>query len=372
MKFGLFYQIQVPKPWDEETEAKRFWEALDQIAFAEEMGYDSVWFSEHHFRPEWSHNSAPDLTLAAVSQRTSRIRMGIGVVLAPIHHPLHTAARMATLDILSRGRVDVGLGRTGYPYQLTPYGSDLEDTRGMWEEFAEVLPKAWTQDVTSHEGEYFKIPPRQVLPKPIQKPHPPLWSACGSDETTRLAGEMGLGALVGSEGGPEKVGNLLELYQQTIKSAKPSARMVNNQNALMTAGFCHEDPKVIETRGVELVGWYLEQQRERARLVWKGVDQSTVPPDYRGYYERDMRLAAGPHLGEATPQEVVKEGTSFLVGTPEDCIKFVESYEAMGVEQVFSLNAIGPESHEETMNTLRTFGQHVIPYFKDKEKASSK
>lgn len=368
MKFGLFYQIQVPKPWDDESTAKRIWEALDQIVYAEEMGYESVWFSEHHFRPVWSHNSAPDLTLAAVTQRTSRIRMGIGVVLAPIHHPLHAAARMATLDILSRGRVDVGLGRTGYPYQLTPYGSDLEDTRGMWEEFAEVLPMAWTQEVTSYDGQYFKIPPREVLPKPLQKPHPPLWSACGSDETVRLAAEMGLGALVGSEGGPEKVGNLLDLYRKTVKSATPKG-MINNQNALMTAGFCHEDPKVVETRGVELVNWYLEQQRERARLVWKGVDPATVPPDYQGYYEKDMRLAAGPHPGEKTAQEVVNQGTSFLVGTPEDCIKFVEEYEAMGVEQVFSLNAIGPESHEETMNTLKMFGEHVIPYFKAKEKA---
>ena len=111
-----------------------------------QQGFESVWFSEHHFRPVWSHNSAPDLTLAAVSQRTSRIRLGIGVVLAPIHHPLHVAARMATLDILSHGRVDVGLGRTGYPYQLTPYGSDLHDTRGMWQEFADVLPRIWTQE----------------------------------------------------------------------------------------------------------------------------------------------------------------------------------------------------------------------------------
>ena len=370
MKFGLFYQIQVPKPWDDESTAKRIWEALDQIVYAEEMGYESVWFSEHHFRPVWSHNSAPDLTLAAVTQRTSRIRMGIGVVLAPIHHPLHTAARMATLDILSKGRVDVGLGRTGYPYQLTPYGSDLEDTRVMWEEFAEVLPKAWTQEVTSHDGQYFKIPPREVLPKPLQKPHPPLWSACGSDETVRLAAEMGLGALVGSEGGPEKVGNLLDLYRKTVKSATPTG-MVNDQNALMTAGFCHEDPKVVETRGVELVHWYMEQQRERARLVWKGVDPATVPPDYQGYYEKDMQLAAGPHPGDKTAQEVVKQGTSFLVGTPEDCIRFVEEYEAMGVEQVFSLNAIGPESHEETMNTLKMFGEHVIPYFKAKDKAQA-
>jgi hypothetical protein len=107
MRIGLFYQIQVPKPWTAESEAQRIYEALEQSPFAEEQGFDSVWFSEHHFRPVWSHNSAPDLTLAAGSQRTSRIRLGIGVVLAPIHHPLHVAQRMATLDILSRGRVDV-------------------------------------------------------------------------------------------------------------------------------------------------------------------------------------------------------------------------------------------------------------------------
>ena len=297
MKFGLFYQIQVPKPWGEESEARRIWEALEQIAYAEEMGYDSVWFSEHHFRPEWSHNSAPDLTLAAVSQRTSRIRLGIGVVLAPIHHPLHTAARMATLDILSHGRVDVGIGRTGYPYQLTPYGTDLQDTRGMWEEFAQVLPKIWTEETVSHEGRYYHIPPREVLPKP----YPPLWSACASEETTRLAAEMGLGALVGSEGGPDKVASTLELYEKTAKSAQPSGVHINNHNALMSAGFCHESSKVVEQRGTELVSWYLDQQRARARLVWRGVDPASVPPDYQGYYDRDQRLAAGPHPGDPTP-----------------------------------------------------------------------
>src|SRR5918911_772841 len=118
MRIGLFYQIQVPKPWTASSESQRIYEALEQIPFAEEQGFESVWFSEHHFRPVWSHNSAPDLTLAAVSQRTSRIRLGVGLVLAPIHHPLHIAQRMATIDILSRGRVDVGIGRTGYPYQL--------------------------------------------------------------------------------------------------------------------------------------------------------------------------------------------------------------------------------------------------------------
>ena len=138
----------------------------------------------------------------------------------------------------------------------------------------------------------------------------------------------------------------------------------------MTAGFCHEDPKVAVERGTELVSWYLDQQRERARLVWRGVDPATVPTDYQGYYERDMRLAAGPHEGDPTPEEVVKRGANFCVGTPDDCIRFVENYEAMGIEQIFCLSAIGPASHEETMNTLRMFGKHIIPYFKAKEKAA--
>ena len=281
MRIGLFYQIQVPKPWTPSSESQRIYEALEQIPYAEQMGFASVWFSEHHFRPVWSHNSAPDLTLAAVSQRTSRIRLGIGVVLAPIHHPLHVAARMATLDILSHGRVDVGLGRTGYPYQLTPYGTDLRDTRGMWQEFADVLPRIWTQEEISYHGTYYQIPRREVLPKPLQHPHPPLWSACGSDETARLTGSLGMGGLFGSEGGPDRVQQLMVLYQDALRIAPGNGVGLRRRTALMTAGYCHEDPQVVAQRGTQLVGWYIEQQRERARLVWRDYDPSTVPPDYQ-------------------------------------------------------------------------------------------
>jgi alkanesulfonate monooxygenase SsuD/methylene tetrahydromethanopterin reductase-like flavin-dependent oxidoreductase (luciferase family) len=361
VRIGLFYQIQVPKPWTASSESERIYEALEQIPYAEQQGFASVWFSEHHFRPVWSHNSAPDLTLAAVSQRTSRIRLGIGVVLAPIHHPLHVAVRMATLDILSHGRVDVGLGRTGYPYQLTPFGSDLADTRGMWLEFADVLPRIWTQETVSYDGKYFRIPTREVLPKPVQRPHPPLWSACGSDETARLTGGLGMGGLFGSEGGPDRVQQLMAIYQDALPAG--AAR----RTALMTAGFCHEDPAVVAERGTELVGWYIEQQRERARLVWRDYDPSTVPADYQSYYARDQRLASGPHPGEPTPAEVREQGTSFCVGTPEDCIRFLELYEALGIEEVFLLCAIGPAQHQEVLNTIRLFGEHVIPYFQAKE-----
>jgi alkanesulfonate monooxygenase SsuD/methylene tetrahydromethanopterin reductase-like flavin-dependent oxidoreductase (luciferase family) len=368
MRFGLFYQIQVPKPWTPQSESQRIHEALEQIPFAEQHGFESVWFSEHHFRPVWSHNSAPDLTLAAVSQRTSKIRLGIGVVLAPIHHPLHVAARMATLDILSRGRVDVGLGRTGYPYQLTPYGSDLRDTRGMWQEFAELLPRIWTEEVISHRGVYFRIPPREVLPKPVQDPHPPLWSACGSDETARLSGAFGMGGLFSGEGGPQRVEQLIALYRQSLGTVpgKPVRHA-----ALMTAGYCHEDPKVAARRGTELIDWYMEQQRERARLVWRDYDPATVPPDYQGYYARDQRLASGPHPGEPSPAEVREECQKFCVGTPADCIRFLELYETLGIEEVILLCAVGPATHDEVLHTIRLFGEAVIPHFAARQPAAA-
>ena len=292
MRIGLFYQIQVPKPWTPASESQRIYEALEQIPYAEEQGFESVWFSEHHFRPVWSHNSAPDLTLAAVSQRTSTIRLGVGVVLAPIHHPLHIAQRMATLDVLSHGRVDVGIGRTGYPYQLTPYGTDLRDTRGMWQEFADVLPRIWTQEEIAYHGTYYQIPRREVLPKPVQRPHPPLWSACGSDETARLPGNLGMGGLFGSEGGPDRVDQLMALYRDALRTSPSNRIGPAPRAALMTAGYCHEDRQVVARRGTELVGWYIEQQRERARLVWRDYDPATVPPDYQGYYARDQRWPA--------------------------------------------------------------------------------
>ena len=362
MRIGLFYQIQVPKPWTAESESQRIYEALEQIPYAEQQGFESVWFSEHHFRPVWSHNSAPDLTLAAVSQRTSRIRLGVGVALAPIHHPLHIAQRMATLDILSHGRVDVGLGRTGYPYQLTPYGTDLRDTRGIWQEFADVLPRIWTQEEIAYDGTYYQIPRREVLPKPVQRPYPPLWSACGSDETAHLTGNLGMGGLFGSEGGPERVQQLMEIYQNALRTTRSDGGPAPRA-ALMTAGYCHEDSRVVARRGTELVGWYIEQQRERARLVWRDYDPTTVPPDYQGYYARDQRLASGPHPGESTPQEVREQGTKFCVGTPEDCIRFLELYEALGIEEAILLCAVGPATHEEVLHTIRLFGEQVIPHF---------
>ena len=115
MKFGMFYELQMPRPWTDTAEYDTLWDAVRQVQYAEEMGFERVWLVEHHFLTEFAHSSAPEVMLAVMAQHTKKMRLGFGVVLAPVHHPLHVAARASTLDILSDGRVDVGVGRTKGP-----------------------------------------------------------------------------------------------------------------------------------------------------------------------------------------------------------------------------------------------------------------
>ena len=151
MQIGMFYQIQVPKPWTTHTESDRYWEMLEQVSFAKEMGLESAWLADHHFRTEWSHSSAPDVTLGAISQRTSRMRLGIAVVVPPVQHPLQIAARVATLDIPSKGRADLGVGRSGYSYQMAAFGADLKDATGMVDEALEIIPLFQAGPITHQE-----------------------------------------------------------------------------------------------------------------------------------------------------------------------------------------------------------------------------
>ena len=156
MQIGMFYQIQVPKPWTPTSDFDRYWEMMDQVVLAEELGFGSVWLADHQFRTEWSHSSAPDVTLSAISQRTSGIRLGIAVAVPPVEHPLHIAARTATLDILSNGRGDLGIGRSGYPYQMAAFGTDLANATGMVDEALEIIPRAWD------EGELIRSVPDAI------------------------------------------------------------------------------------------------------------------------------------------------------------------------------------------------------------------
>ena len=197
MKFAIFYEITVPRKWGPGAEARVFHEVVEQVQLAEQVGFDTFWTVEHHFLDEFSHCSAPEVLYGYIAAKTSKIRIGHGVRLlpAPYNHPARVAEMGATLDIMCNGRLEFGTGRSATMLEMGGFGIDPADTRGMWEESLSMLPRMWQDDLFSHQGKYFSVPPRHVIPKPVQKPHPPLWMACTSPTSHELAGKKGLGLL---------------------------------------------------------------------------------------------------------------------------------------------------------------------------------
>ena len=359
MKIGMFYQLQVPKPWTASSDSDHYWEMMDQIILAEELGFESVWMADHQFRTEWSHSSAPDVTLAAISQRTSRIRLGVAVAVPPVQHPLHIAARMATLDIMSRGRVDLGVGRSGYPYQMSAFGVDLENATGMVDEALEIIPKAWTDGEFSYQGKFFNIPPREVHPKPVQTPHPPMWLGCSREETFRKAGELGLGCLAMSGGGPDHITQLIKAYREGVKAAQPVGKVIKDRVSISTLAICGENRKKTQERGAEILDWYRRQQELRDAKVWQEQDPTNVPTDYQWHFQRSTSPDSSKKE-EISSLDLIKQGR-YCIGDPDDCLKFVEQYAPTGVDEIMPLFQIGQMAGQEVMETLRLFGKHVIP-----------
>ena len=368
MQIGMFYQIQVPKPWSASSDSDKYWEMMDQIVLAEELGFSSVWMADHQFRTEWSHSSAPDVTLAAISQRTSRIRLGIAVTVPPVQHPLHIAARTATLDILSRGRVDLGVGRSGYPYQMAAFGTDLENATGMVDEALEIIPRAWTEGEFSYQGKFYDIPPREVHPKPVQSPHPPMWLGCSQEETFRKAGELGLGCLAMSGGGPERLTQLIQAYRSGIHVTKPVGKLVHDRVSISTLAICAETRQKAQERGAEILDWYRRQGELRDVRVWQEQDPTNVPTDYQWHYQRSTATDS-PKRDELSSLDQIKQGR-YCIGDPDDCLRYLEQYTPTGVDEIMPLFQIGPMAHQEVTETLRLFGKHVIPHLTPSEQTS--
>jgi alkanesulfonate monooxygenase SsuD/methylene tetrahydromethanopterin reductase-like flavin-dependent oxidoreductase (luciferase family) len=205
VKFGIFYEHQMGRPWEADGEHRLIQDALEQVELADRLGISHVWEVEHHFLEEYSHSSAPEVFLAACSQRTQHIRLGHGIILtAPgFNHPARTAERLAMLDLVSNGRVEFGSGESSSEAELAGFGIDPLIKREQWLEGLEVAIRCMVEEpFTGVDGEYVKMPPRNVVPKPMQKPHPPLWVACSNRETILLAAEKGMGALTSGSSTP--------------------------------------------------------------------------------------------------------------------------------------------------------------------------
>ena len=224
MKFGLFYEIPVARPWTERSEYDAYHNTIEQAVLADRVGFDSFWTVEHHFLEEFSHCSAPGVLYGAIAAQTQNLRIGHGVRLLPFpyNHPIRAAEAAAVLDLICDGRLEFGTGRSATRAELEGFGIHPNDTRELWREALEMVVGAWTEEVFQWKGKHFEMPPRRVVPKPIQRPHPPLWVASTSPETHEAAGENGLGLLSFTIGvPPEDLAERLKLYRRGIENAKP-------------------------------------------------------------------------------------------------------------------------------------------------------
>src|SRR5665213_1528267 len=246
MKFGLFYEHQVPTPWEEGAEMRVIHEALDQVELADKLGIDYVWEVEHHFLEEYSHSSAPEVFLGAVSQRTRRIRIGHGIVQLPIgfNHPARVAERIATLDLVSDGRVEFGTGESSSEAELGGFGVDRASKRAQWHEALDVVTRLLVEEpFAGYDGDFIHMPPRNLVPKPRQRPHPPLWVACSRRESIHLAATKGIGALTFSFIEAAEAKHWVDDYYATISSSEcvPGGFSVNANLACVLPMMCHED-----------------------------------------------------------------------------------------------------------------------------------
>src|SRR5436309_4962539 len=221
MRFGIFYEHQLPRPWDDGAGQRLFAEALEQGGLADRLGLDYVWEVEHHFLEEYSHSSASEVFLGAASQRSKNIRLGFGIVAIPpgYQHPARVAEKVAMLDLVSEGRCEFGSGETSSQAELGGFGVDRETKRDQWDEALDAITRMFVEEpFAGYDGEHFSMPPRNVIPKPKQKPHPPVWVACSRRDTILLAARKGIGALSFSFIEPEAAKEWADEYYAILES----------------------------------------------------------------------------------------------------------------------------------------------------------
>ena len=361
MKFGILFEGNMP-PGRPATEHEIFWQAVEHARVAEEVGFEFVWAVEHHFLEGFSHCSAPEVFLAAVAQHTERIRIGHGVVLLPyrFNHPARVAERIATLDILSNGRVEFGTGRALTIEELAGFGIHPDDTRDMWDEALHAIPKMWTErEFPGYRGKHLDIPKRTVVPKPLQDPHPPIWLACTSPTSYKRAGEYGLGALCLSFGKPEDVGERLQDYFGAKRDRRPVTSTVNDRAAAFSVLHCGADDREARWRGGRQAIGYLNQ-------IGDYVGDVGMYDGYREWADARGRDEKGQRRDRGTEEQQVEKmigDAGLCLGDPDRCAEIVSKYRDAGCDQFLGIAQYGDLTHEEILESIRLFGREVIPRF---------
>jgi alkanesulfonate monooxygenase SsuD/methylene tetrahydromethanopterin reductase-like flavin-dependent oxidoreductase (luciferase family)/putative sterol carrier protein len=378
MRFSLLYEHQLPRPWDAGAEHRLLQEALAQVELADRLGYDTVWAAEHHFLEESSHSSVPGVFLAAASQRTKRIRLGFGIVPLPpgYQHPARVAEAAATLDLVSDGRVELGTGEGATGAELAGVGVDRATARAQWAEaIATVAQMMVETPFAGADGDHVKMPPRNVVPKPLQQPHPPLWVAAAKREAIRLAAEQGLGALSLTFTEPREVGAWVEEYYDIITSDRcvPAGLAINPNIAVALPMMIHADEAQAIERGID-GAHFLAYARGHYEAFGKHEPGRTSIWDEFLARRDDVGFARSAIVADGAPLsvKVLNNGLASLrgaIGTPAQVRELTGRYEAAGVDELVLCVQTGKTTHDDIMEALELFAAEVMPEFAQRRPA---
>jgi alkanesulfonate monooxygenase SsuD/methylene tetrahydromethanopterin reductase-like flavin-dependent oxidoreductase (luciferase family) len=395
MKFGLLYEAQRAMSNGTVDWNKLYKETLEQCTLADEVGFDNLWFVEHHFLLGFSGSPCPEVLFGALSQRTKRIRIGFGVCILPYHHPVRVAERVAMLDQLTDGRMEFGTGRSN-AYEQTGLGIDPRDTRARWEESITMIPQIWQSEEFSWKGRFWDVPPRRVLPKPYQKPHPAMYLACTQTESFKLAAEKGIGVLSSASYATSVLREHVKVYRENIKNAKPVGAFVNNFWGNNVHAYCGEDNREArELCALSMKTFFGPDKpyiRDRINAyeelleAWGGVPDHLKSDFGRWLRQSDeahkaqaeqvgISLDSGPGAARAAVAQLDADTLSdrgvIIAGDPDSCIKAIRMYEDIGVDEVMMIMQTETIPHEKVMRSIEMFGKYVFPKVRQSERAKA-
>jgi alkanesulfonate monooxygenase SsuD/methylene tetrahydromethanopterin reductase-like flavin-dependent oxidoreductase (luciferase family) len=362
MEFGIFVQSYVPgfrMAVDPDAEHHAILHDAELIKAADKAGFKYVWVTEHHFLHEYSHMSANDAFIGYLASCTDRIHLGSGIFnpLPQVNHPVKVAERAAMLDHLSDGRFEFGTGRGAGSHEILGFlqgavdlssgSKDLSITREIWEETIPEFAKMWTHDTyEGFQGKWWSLPPRQVLPKPWKKPHPPMWYAAGNTSSYAMAARKGLGVLGFSVGDLTEMEPVVSAYKKEIPNAEPVGAYVNDNVMVTSAAFVDEDHDRAVKSAVDGKLSYLQSNVFRYHDTFPHPEQVPYWPELIPDYDRDVI------------EGLIQIG-GLICGDPDEALEQCRRWESAGADQL--VFGSGMATMDQELETIRLLGEHVIP-----------
>ena len=353
MRFGTYYFMQAPPGISHRDVVEH---EIEQMVWTEDLGFDSIWLTEHHFI-EYGLSVSPAILATAAAMRTERVRIGLAAAILPFHDPIRLAEELAMVDILSRGRLDVGVGRGNRPVEFEGYRIPQIESRDRFEESLAIMLRAWTQERFSFEGQHFTIPEVRVIPKPVQRPHPPVYVVCVSPDTIEATALRGLPMLNSILRGP--IEQLVTQRDTYVKACKKGGRSDAEISSLLSRWGVSRHIYVASTdaqaraeaRDAEM--WY--QEALRRFLIPENIERvhPLLQPGFRTMAER---------MGTITWEQLIAE--TLAIGSPDTVAAKIEEMQRLGVGEVLCWMNFGglPQAH--VRRSMEMFAQEVMPRFR--------